>query len=274
MNANKTSSWNTAVGAWSLQLDTTGVSNTATGFQSLYWNASGSENSGFGRDAIMNNITGYQNTGIGNRTMENNTSGHSNTALGFLSLQFCLDGSYNTAIGDSANIATSSLNNTTALGAKTIVSTSNSMAFGDVNVNRWVFARNSVSSGVFQVGYNATNGNGAYLTAGGVWTDISDRILKDGIETMNRRSVLDKIMNMPVTKWKYKGTPGEFHIGPMAQDFEQLFGIGDGRSVSAMDKSGVALLGIQALQDENEDMKKMIDLLTKRVAELEQRSKQ
>ena len=79
------------------------------------------------------------NTGIGNRTMENNTSGHSNTALGFLSLQFCLDGSYNTAFGDSANIAASSLNNTTALGAKTIVSTSNSMAFGDANVNRWVF---------------------------------------------------------------------------------------------------------------------------------------
>jgi hypothetical protein len=33
----------------------------------------------------------------------------------------------------------------------------------------------------------------------------------------------------------------------MAQDFQRLFGLGDGKGISDMDKIGVALLGIKAI---------------------------
>lgn len=68
---------------------------------------------------------------------------------------------------------------------------------------------------------------------------------------------------MPVTQWKYIGTQNEYHIGPMAQDFKELFHIGDGESLSAMDKSGVALLGVQALDELVIQQQKQIDELMK-----------
>ena len=58
----------------------------------------------------------------------------------------------------------------------------------------------------------------------------------------------------------------------MAQDFQRIFGIGDGHSLSAMDKSGVALLGIQALKEENDHLKNIFDQLTLRVEKLEKNS--
>ena len=235
----------------------------------MYWNRTGGENSALGRTVLMNNISGYQNTAVGNRSMENNGSGYGNTAIGYWSLLFNIYGNLNTAVGDSANVASISLNNATAIGAKAMVSRSNSMSFGDVNVSKWAFAKDSATSGVFQVGYNNTNGNGAYLTAGGVWTDISDERMKDSFQPLEPAGILEKIMQLPVTRWKYRGTENEYHIGPMAQRFQQLFMIGDGRSLSAMDKTGIALLGIQALKEENDRLKNTVEALSKRLEILE-----
>ena len=264
MNRNKTGSYNTAIGAWALSADTVGLSNTSMGYQSLTTIGSGSENAAFGRDALLASVDGSRNTAIGTLTLAGTFHGYANTAVGYNTGRFNIDGNNNTFLGDSANVLGAFLNNATAIGAKSNVSTSNTIAFGDVNVNRWAFARDNVGTGVFQVGFNNTNGNGAYLSAGGVWTDISDIHLKEEITPQNSDIILQKIMQLPVTKWKYTGT-SEYHIGPMAQDFTTLFGIGDGKSLSAMDKSGVALLGIQALQKENEDLRKTVEDLKKTV---------
>jgi len=131
------------------------------------------------------------------------------------------------------------------------------------------------------VGTNGTNGNGAYLTAGGTWTNGSSRSFKERFVQYRPAEVLEKILQLPVEGYFYKGTE-EYHITPMAEDFYRLFGTGvheiietdsTGQLVrrpnpdvdkylAASDVAGVALLGIQALHEENVQ-------LSQRVADLE-----
>jgi hypothetical protein len=125
------------------------------------------------------------------------------------------------------------------------------MEFGDLAVVGWGFGGAiPTSTNVFIVGTNSSNGNGAYLTAGGAWTNTSDKNLKEDISTPDSKDILSRIKQLPVSKWKYKGT-SEYHIGPMAQDFYNQFSLGtDNTHISTVDPAGVALIGIQELSTE------------------------
>ena len=94
-----------------------------------------------------------------------------------------------------------------------------------------------------------TMASGAYVTAGGTWTNASDRNLKEGFATITPNDILQKIDQLPITEWSYKSEgPLVKHIGPVAQDFYALFQVGNSStSISTIDPSGIALLGIQAL---------------------------
>jgi len=94
-----------------------------------------------------------------------------------------------------------------------------------------------------------TMASGAYVTAGGTWTNASDRNLKENFASVSPATMLQDIDELPVTEWDYKTEgPSVKHIGPVAQDFWNIFHIGNAStSISTIDPSGVALLGIQAL---------------------------
>lgn len=70
--------------------------------------------------------------------------------------------------------------------------------------------------------------------------------------------------HLPISTWNYKSQPTSIrHIGPMAQDFYALFGVGeDDKIISTIDPPGIALAAIQELYRENET-------LNARVSELE-----
>jgi lysophospholipase L1-like esterase len=91
--------------------------------------------------------------------------------------------------------------------------------------------------------------SGAYVTTGGVWTNASDRNLKENFTPVDPADILNKINTLPVTEWDYKTEgPAVKHIGPVAQDFYSVFALGNNNtSISTIDPAGVALLGIQAL---------------------------
>ncbi len=99
------------------------------------------------------------------------------------------------------------------------------------------------------VGTNSTNGNGAHVTAGGVWTNGSDRDTKQDFVDVDSRDVLDRVASLPVQKWRYTSEPDSVrHIGPTAQDFYAAFGVGhDDRYIPTIDADGVALAAIQGL---------------------------
>ena len=90
--------------------------------------------------------------------------------------------------------------------------------------------------------------SGARLTVGGVWTNASSRSLKTAFEAIDPLAVLAKVADLPVQGWRYKVEDASTrHIGPVAEDFQRLFGLGDGESIGTVDANGVALAAIQGL---------------------------
>ncbi len=103
-----------------------------------------------------------------------------------------------------------------------------------------------------------TSSNGAHLNGGGSWTNASAVNLKENITALNSNEVLNKINLLNITRWMYRGTVGEYHIAPRAQQFYQLFNTGiNSTSISTIDPAGVALTGVQELSKQAEEPKKM-----------------
>jgi trimeric autotransporter adhesin len=158
---------------------------------------------------------------------------------------------------------------------------------GSLNINR-DGRDGTVTTYPIQVGTNTSNGNGAYLTTGGVWTNGSSRTFKENFTPFNGDELLSKISNLSVTSYNYRGTT-EKHIGPVAEEFVGAFDTGviretDGKRddmyLSSGDVAGVALAGVQelikqsqVLKSENENMKTKIDNLERRLSELERNSR-
>jgi hypothetical protein len=103
-----------------------------------------------------------------------------------------------------------------------------------------------------------TMNSGAYVTTGGVWTNASDRNLKENFTELDSADILKKIAALPITQWNYKTeSASTTHIGPVAQDFYAAFHTGNSdTSISTIDPAGVALLGIKALYSTVSDMSK------------------
>jgi hypothetical protein len=93
------------------------------------------------------------------------------------------------------------------------------------------------------------HGNGAYLTNGGAWTNGSSRAFKESFANVDPIDVLEKLASVPVQTWFYKGSRDEGqHMGPVAEDFASVFGLGsDDKHITTVDESGVALAAIQGL---------------------------
>ncbi len=251
---------NTATGYRSLPANTSGIENTATGYLALLANTDGVGSTATGAYALYSNTLGWRNTATGIASMWRNTTGDYNTAVGYQALYSNITGDYNVAIGSNAGVSNSATNltNTTAIGYSATVGFSNMMMFGNSDVKDWGFGNSTPAVGqALKVGTNATNGNGANLTEGGTWSNASDKNLKDEFQPQDPQKILDKINKLDIPRWKYKGTKNEYHIGPMAQDFYTLFNVGlDNKSISTIDPSGVALLGIQALSAKSEKIEK------------------
>jgi hypothetical protein len=131
---------------------------------------------------------------------------------------------------------------------------------------------------------NPTNplqmGSGAYVSAGGVWTNASDRNVKENFVPVTPDVILQKIDALSVTEWNYKNEdPSVRHIGPVAQDFYSIFEVGDSStSISTIDPSGIALAGIQALDAKGDkqdgqitDLKQQLDAKTDELRALQER---
>jgi len=126
------------------------------------------------------------------------------------------------------------------------------------------------------VGTSTANGNGAHLTTGGVWTNGSSREFKENFQPLDGEGLLSKISNLPVEAWQFKDSD-ERHIGPVGEDFVQAFDVGtvredgtrDNMYLAAGDVAGVALAGVKELAQQNQELRRVIEELRQRIAELE-----
>jgi hypothetical protein len=101
----------------------------------------------------------------------------------------------------------------------------------------------------------------------------SDRNTKENFQPLDSQTILAKVASLPVTKWNYKidGRAMQ-HIGPMAQDFHNTFGLDgvDDKHISMVDEGGVALAAIQGLNQKLEEKDEEIQNLKLRLEKLEQ----
>ena len=116
LNSNTTGSGNIAAGNSALYTNTTGGSNSAFGIYSLLFNTTGSLNTAIGGSALYSNTTGSSNTATGINSLYSNTTGGGNSAFGVQALYTNTTGIYNTAIGSNALYANTTANYNTALG--------------------------------------------------------------------------------------------------------------------------------------------------------------
>jgi hypothetical protein len=115
---------------------------------------------------------------------------------------------------------------------------------------------------------------GCSLTAGGTgWSCSSDRALKENLQAVDTREVLQRVSAMPITRWNSKGQePSIQHLGPMAQDFYAAFGLGeDDTHISTTDAQGVAFAAIQGLYQVVQEKDAQVASLKSQVATLESR---
>ena len=109
----------------------------------------------------------------------------------------------------------------------------------------YLFTDSSLTSGVRMPARSST------------WYSISDSTKKRNIRKVDTKDVLDRVVSLPIKQWSYKSQdPNIEHIGPMAQDFWNVFHIGDDSlSISTIDPAGIALAAIQELKKENNQLK-------------------
>ncbi len=126
----------------------------------------------------------------------------------------------------------------------------------------WVFQNQSSSFDITLAGTGVRefrffpNGN---LEISGALTQASSRDIKNNISSVDQQSVLDRVVALPINSWSYKKEQGVTHIGPMAEDFYQSFGLGNtDKGISPVDTGGVALAAIQGLKQEKDDEVEML----------------
>lgn len=91
-----------------------------------------------------------------------------------------------------------------------------------------------------------TNGD---LRIKGTLSQGSSRTLKQGIQAVEPRDVLERLLWLPVAEWSYKNDrAASRHIGPMAESFHAAFGLGeDNQHLAPADTAGVALAAVQGM---------------------------
>lgn len=133
--------------------------------------------------------------------------------------------------------------------------------------NQDTFEVTKVGTGTIEFRVDAS-GN---ATLAGMLFENSDRNAKTNIETINPDEVLAKLAELPISEWEYKDTPGQRHVGPMAQDFRDAFGLGaNDTSLATIDTSGVALASVKALHQQNLALRERNDVLEERLDGLAQ----
>ena len=105
---------------------------------------------------------------------------------------------------------------------------------------------------------------------------ISDWHMKAGFTPVANDAVLDAVTSLPLSKWHYQSEPPDVqHIGPMAQDFKALFGVGaDDKHIFQIDADGVSFAAIQALAHKLDVVMASQESLERENAELRARLQQ
>ncbi|HEY0006761.1 MAG TPA: tail fiber domain-containing protein [Pyrinomonadaceae bacterium] len=130
------------------------------------------------------------------------------------------------------------------------------------------------ATGGFRFRTNLGGTTGCNLPAGsGVFNCTSSRYTKQNFLAVSGEDVLSRLRVIPVTTWNYISEGQQVrHMGPMAEDFFQAFGLGTGNtSIGVQDLAGVSLAAVKALEQRTTELQQKtveVDQLRTEVNEL------
>jgi len=81
----------------------------------------------------------------------------------------------------------------------------------------------------------------------GTLIKASSRAFKDPRGSVEPEAALAVVQALPLEAWVYKVDPETPHVGPYAEDFQRLTGLGDGRTVDYADLVGLLVGAVKAL---------------------------
>jgi hypothetical protein len=137
--------------------------------------------------------------------------------------------------------------------------------------NSWTFDNagnrfqiNKVGSGLpteFEIYDNGDGYFGGDVYAKGVKL-TSSRDRKTEFRPVDGNTILEQLAKLEVLSWRYKeDAKTERHIGPIAEDFQDVFAIGNGTHISTVDTNGIAFAAIKSLYDGAQKQATEVELL-------------
>jgi hypothetical protein len=281
-NSNTTGLQNVFLGFATGQANTKGYQNVFSGAWAGSSNTTGNNNVFSGYNAGFNNTTGTHNLFLGYYAGSDETSSsklyietdYGSRAAPLIYGDFATDlVGINGVLGVGTQLPTSTLHVTRADGsAQILVEETNATVAARTlfelknngntkfTVNNtaagvaWAFANSGTDFRLSRQGSGAVEfilSNDGNLTIQGNLTELSSREQKHNITAMSSQTVLNKVLALPIKEWSYKDSIDNIrHIGPMAEDFYQAFGLGESETgIATLDTSGVALAAIQGLNE-------------------------
>ncbi len=287
---------NTFLGGTAGASNTTGFNNTFIGIGAGFSNIVGDENTFIGRSAGLNNLSsgsifigasaGFNELSSNKLYIEN-----SNTAAPLIYGEFDNDiVGINGTLGVGTQLPTSTLHVRRVDGTASILveeinpTTAPRTLLQLNNAGNTKFNLNNTDAGVEWAFTNSGNdfrisrqGSGTVefllnnrgdLTIQGALTELSSRESKHRITSLNPEQVLSRVLALPIKEWSYKDSlAGIRHVGPMAEDFHQAFGLGENTSgIATLDTSGIALAAIQGLDKKIVEQDKVLAEQGKKMA--------
>jgi Chaperone of endosialidase len=256
----------------------------SSGFSAQTWDVAGNETVFFVRDVTSGSKLPFKITpGAPTNSLFIGSTGHIGINAG-------TSPSANVDIREAGNAATGDVHllventNSTTL-ARTIMKLSNNgNTFFDMeNRNAHTWRINSTNLNYLEFDDQNDAGtefqlrpNGELYLEGALVT-TSTRDAKKDIVPVDTQAIYARLKALPIATWSYKQDPSTVvHLGPMAEDFYDAFGLGStNKGISVLDASTVALAAIQGLDhtvgSEIEALRQENAQLKQRLAALEAR---
>ena len=132
------------------------------------------------------------------------------------------------------------------------------IASGAAVAKRWSFGTlgngdlrfNAVGSGAVEVRINRAGDmdvRGQVICGGGC-VNPSSRELKTDFALVDEEDILERLTSLPMRTWRYKGSADTpTHMGPVAEEFHEVFGLSDSTQISTIDVNGVTMAAVKGL---------------------------
>jgi hypothetical protein len=103
--------------------------------------------------------------------------------------------------------------------------------------------------------------SGAYVSAGGVWTNSSSRDKKENIALLPAETATSALMALQPVVFNYRVESGEEYVGFIAEDVPALVAVGDRDALSSMDIVAVLTRVVQEQHNKIKELEARLDAL-------------